>query len=161
MERRQQGADGKIQGLIELHAEHPEGFEATLVQAGLRWRDVESSSPRRRAHAWQDIDVIISTRSWDSPLSRMEPDWWWGDPKHDLLATLIEVTGATNVKTPAPKGVKKSDFPKITRPWEQSKNNKRIGSDPLPLADLDSWLDGDFAPLGTDTHGGQKEMAVA
>lgn len=93
----------------------------------------------------------------------MEDHWQWGDPKHDLLATLVEIAGAINVKTLVDKksGVKKSDFPRIRRPWEQAKDNKRIGSDPLPLADLDAWLDGDFAPLGTDTHGGKKEVAAA
>lgn len=163
MERREQGADGKIQGLIELHAKHPEGFEATLIEAGLRWRDVESDSPRRRAHAWQDIYAVITTRAWDSPLSRVEPDWWWGDPKHDLLTSLLEVAGAINVKTLVDKksGVKKSDFPKIKRPWDQSKDNKRIGADPLPLADLDAWLDGDFTPIGDDTHGGKKEVTAS
>ena len=163
MERCRRDPRGKILSLLQLRDEHPEAFDATLIQAGLRWRDVESSSPRRRAHAWADINAVIATRAWDSPLSRQTDQWWWGDPKHDVLVSTLEMTAAVNVKTPAPKGVKKSDFVRVPRPWDKrnDKKAKRIGTTAMPLAELDAWLEGDFTPVNDEKHGGKRELTAA
>lgn len=152
------GAGGKIWGLIELHDEKPQAVEATLIQAGLRWRDVESSSPRRRTQAWQDIHAVISTHPWDSPLARSEEQWWWGDRKHDVLVSILEATAATAVKTPNETKAKKADFVRIDRPWDEAKSSRRIGSKPLPISELDAWLDGDFTPVDDEEHGGKREL---
>lgn len=156
MVRRRPRAGGKIWELIDLHDQHPDALEASLILAGLRWRDVESSSPRRRAHAWQDVAAVIATLPWDAPLRRALPDWQWGDPKHDLLITILESVAALSAKTPNQTKAKKADLLRVPRPWDQAKTAKRIGT-PMPIADLAAWLDGDFAPVSEETHrAGQK-----
>lgn len=161
MEQRVPGAGGKILELTALHAEHPAAIEATLIAAGLRWRHVYSESPRKRANAWRDIAAVIETAPWDSPIARaLEPkDWPWGNPLHNIVVSILEATQAVNVKTIAPKNVRRSDFLQVPRPWDQSKASKTIGT-PMPLADLDAWLAGDFTPTTTETHGGRKEITA-
>lgn len=103
---------------------------------------------------------MISTHPWDSPLARSEEDWWWGDRKHDVLVSILEATAATAVKTPNEAKAKKADFVRVPRPWDEAKTKKRIGSKPLPIAELDAWLAGDFTPVDDEAHGGKRELST-
>lgn len=162
MDERVAGVDGKILELTSLHDEYPAAVEATLIAAGLRWRHTSSKSPRKRANAWRDIWVVIESAPFDSPIMRAQAgnDWPWLDPKHDVLTSLLEQMQAVNVKTAVPQGARihKSDFLQVPRPWDKAKTRKKIGT-PMPLAELDAWLAGDFTPTTDEKHGGRKELA--
>lgn len=75
-----------------------------------------------------------------------------------MLVSILEAAAATAVKTPNETKAKKSDFVRITRPWDEAKTQKRIGSKPLPIAELDAWLAGDFTPVDDEEHGGKREL---
>ncbi|MBV7412290.1 hypothetical protein ACUIAC_01055 [Dermabacteraceae bacterium P13138] len=135
---------GKIFGLIQQHEQYPEAFEATLIQAGLRWRDVEHPSPARRADAWTDILAVISSCAWDSPLARKQPDWQWGNPFYELTALIAEVLHSISLRTPNKTKARQQDVLRIPRPGERTK----LG-DALPLADMEAWLSQDFVEVKT------------
>lgn len=64
------------------------------------------------------------------------------------------------MKTPNETKAKKSDFVHVPRPWDEAKTRKRIGSKPLPIAELDAWLAGDFTPVDDEDHGGKRELPI-
>ena len=127
----------KILGLLEAHENHPEGFEASLIERGLRWRDVGSSR-----FTWEDAHAVIATLPWDSPLTRQAVEGWeWGNPIHQLLALIAEAThngnlyvGKWNTK------LRDSDLLHIRRPGEIDHTVTKIGSDAVPISDLVTFL---------------------
>ncbi len=81
---------GKVLALIDAHEEHPLEVEATLIQAGLRWRDLEA--PVSTGTDWGDVLAAVYCSPWDAPIRKViEPkDWVWGDPSRDLLAGVVD-----------------------------------------------------------------------
>ena len=63
----------KIGSLIDLHDKYPDGFEASLIERGLRYREV-GVDPR---FTWWDMYAVIVTLPYDSPLERQRngKDW--------------------------------------------------------------------------------------
>lgn len=143
---RVEGDAGKIQEVIRLHDEYPSAVEASLIGAGLRWRSVESSSPRRRVEAWADITAVLESLPYDAPLRRaMDPEFWfWQDPAFQYVALIAEGVSAIAAKQPNYTKASRRDFLKVKRPGDSSKQSKTIGSTAMPLAELDAWLAGDF-----------------
>lgn len=113
---------------------------------GLRWRSVESSSPRRRLEAWADITAVLESLPYDAPLRRaMDPEFWfWQDPAFQYIALIAEGVSAIAAKQPNYTKASRRDFLKVKRPGDSSKQSKTIGSTAMPLAELDAWLAGDF-----------------
>lgn len=138
------GACGpKIIGLLEAHEKHPEGVEASLIERGLRWRDVGS-----RRFTWEDAHAVISTLPWDSPLARQSVEGWeWGNPIHQLLAIIAEATHNGNIWVGRWNSkVKDSDLLRIQRPGDVDHSVTTLGSDPVPLDEMieflgDGWQD--------------------
>ncbi len=132
----------KIVGLIDLHDEHPEGFEAALIERGLRWRDVGS-----RRFTWGDCWAVISTLPWDAPLNRQANEHWaWGNPLHELVAIVAEATHNRNLYAGAQMKVRKSDLLRVPRPGDKQKTETKLGGDSVPLGELvvflgDGWGD--------------------
>ena len=105
---------GKVWGLISLHDQHPGAFEATLIRAGVRWRDVGQDG-----FTWGDCLAIVENMTWTDPLYRvMNPeDWAWADPMRDVVVTIVDLLAEINAKTPRPQGLPRSRMPKrVDRP---------------------------------------------
>lgn len=130
---------GGIWGLIQLHDEHPRAFEASLIRAGVRWRDVGSVD-----FTWADCVALIETLSWDDPLTRaVHPDdWAWGNPMQDIVVSLLDMMIQVNAKTPVQDKRMKANLPKrIPRPWDKTKAGDKITGAAKSLAELDKFLD--------------------
>ena len=132
---RVRGGPYRIDGLIDLHDEHPSAFEATLITFGLRWR--HAGTPDL---LWSDLIALVDHLPWDAPLRRAQPDWQWGDPKYELLVTITEAVHNTWLVN-SRKKVRPSDLLRIPRPWAKEKHVTKIGGAPEPIADIDAWLD--------------------
>jgi hypothetical protein len=131
------GACGGIWGLIQLHDEHPRAFEASLIRAGVRWRDAGSVD-----FTWGDCVALVASMSWDDPLFRaMHPDeWMWHNPTHDVLMTMVDLLLQVNAKTPLPDKSMKNKLPKrIERPWDKKPETLRGKS--MTFAELDAFLE--------------------
>lgn len=127
----------KITGLIALHAQHPAEVEATLIDKGLRWRDVGSVD-----FNWADAYAVLSTAAWDSPIARTRKDWQWGNPLYELLVTIIEQTYNANVLVGNWSGAKQSNLLHIPRPGEIDKHVTKLTGTPESVDDINAWLDG-------------------
>ena len=125
-------------GLIALHDQYPSQVEAALIAVGLRWRDAGA------AHCqWDDVHAIVQTQAWDSPLARaVEPKFWhWGHPWAEWLAVLTESAHNGALMQGNWSKAKSSQFLKIKRPNQTVKTETKFGNNPIPLAELDAWLD--------------------
>lgn len=122
----------KIQGLIQAHKENPEAFEASLIERGLRWRDVGSAR-----FTWSDCWAVISTLPFDAPLSRAQaPDeWMWAHPWTQYIVHAGENAmlqkGVTKSER---KGLKDRDLNPTPRPGQKEK--ERLEADAMPVADM-------------------------
>lgn len=129
----------KIWGLIELHDLHPGAFEASLIRAGLRWRNVGTPD-----FTWGDCVAVVEHLDWDDPLARARNpnDWVWGDPLRDPVVSVIDVLAQMNAKTPRPKGMPASRLPKrIERPSARSASSKpQIHGEAKPMDEMDTWM---------------------
>ena len=128
----------KIWWLIELHRDHPEPLEALLIGQGLRWRDVGT-----RQFTWGDCLALVAVAPHDSALVRATvPDWRWADPHYELLVMIAEATTNSHVVEHSGRQVSSRDLLHVPRPGEITKTVERFGNNPIPLAELDAWLDG-------------------
>lgn len=128
---------GEIIGLVELHDEYPEGFEASLIANGLRFYHAGEEG-----NDWNDINSVIATLPFDSPLARQQnPDtWFWYNPMYDFVVGVYENTRIANL-TRRLRKFKKSDLPRrITRPWDIEKTEKKIGTVKMSLDRMNEFL---------------------
>lgn len=123
----------KIWGLIDLHDDYPEAFEATLIERGLRWDDIGSDQL-----TWRDVYALFSTLPFDAPINRAkDKQWWWYHPAMEVLVGIFEATQLTAAVVEKQPKLKKSNLPKpIPRPWDTQKDEKKLGDNPLPLDDM-------------------------
>lgn len=138
------GSGGKVWGLISLHDQHPGAFEASLIRAGVRWRDVGQDS-----FTWGDCLALIENLAWDDPLSRAtRPDEWaWHNPEFDPLVTILEVLMQINAKTPVQDRKMKAALPKrIPRPWEKAKRKPEAVKPGRSWEDMEKWVASRIAP---------------
>jgi len=107
----------------------------------LRWRNAGSAE-----FTWGDCWAVISTLPWDAPLSRTDPDWQWGDPRYDLLVTMLETVHNQLLALRcglAGKNASQADLLRIPRPGDKSVT--RFGNNPVSLDELDAWLESRIA----------------
>lgn len=134
---RVRGRPYRVDGLIDLHRQHPQAVEAALIHAGLRWRDV--GTPR---FSWSDCIAVIDCLPWDAPLRRkVDPDWRWAHPWYELLVLIAESTHNANVQRARGSKLRKSDLLNIPRPGDIETHQQVITGTPVPLDELDAWLD--------------------
>ncbi|WP_058234116.1 hypothetical protein [Devriesea agamarum] len=81
---------------------------------------------------------------WDSPYRKTLKNWEWGDPQRDLLMHIAEATINANVQRGNQSKATSKDFVHLARPWEITEESNKVGSDPIPISELDDWLNGDF-----------------
>ncbi|WP_087484931.1 hypothetical protein [Brachybacterium massiliense] len=108
---------GEIQALTEIYEEHPTAVEATLLAAGLRWRDLED--PVSTGTDWGDVAAVLEHAPWDAPIRRaVNPkDWPWNDPARDLLAGIVDELRTLQALIGNLSGAKPHQFPEpIKRP---------------------------------------------
>ena len=138
------GSGPKIWGLIALHDEHPGAFEASLIRAGVRWRDVGTPG-----FTWGDCLALIENLDWDDPLQRARKpkEWVWGDPLRDPIISLLDVLGHVNAKTPRPEGMPASRLPRrIDRPHAKTGPEKpQITGQARSTDEMDAWMRGRIA----------------
>lgn len=127
----------RVAGLIDLHDSHPGAFEATLIERGLRWRDVGSPGFR-----WSDLLALVEYLPWDAPLLRAtKEDWRWRNPVYELLVTIAEETFNANVLRRRGHKTRKSDLLRVPRPWEKQKRETKLGGKPEPIGVIVTWLE--------------------
>lgn len=138
MGRRIAGRCPKIQGLIDLHREHPYAFEATLIERGLRWDDLGTDQLN-----WRDLYSIIHTLPANSPLNRARyPDsWFWYEPFYEVLAGIHDATQLRAAAGANREKVKKTELPKpLVRPWNKVQKEEKLIGDKMPLDDMRAAL---------------------
>ena len=131
---------GEIQALTEIYEEHATAVEATLIQAGLRWRDLED--PVGTGTDWGDVAAVLEYASWDAPIRRaVNPkDWPWNDPARDLLAGIVDELRLVRAQIGNLSGVKQHQLPPpIPRPGKSS-DPQEIERREAPLTEIDSML---------------------
>lgn len=125
---------GEILSLIDLHREHPAAFEASLIERGLRWREIGSER-----FDWADLHAVISNLPYDDPLMRaMNPKtWFWFHPMNDIIAGIFDRVGLMAAVVERRQKIKRADVPKpLVRPWDKQKDVKKIGDKPVPIDDM-------------------------
>lgn len=129
----------KIWGLIALHDQHPGAFEASLIRAGVRWRDIGTP-----AFTWGDCIALVENLAWDDPLNRARnpKDWVWGDPLRDPIVSVIDVLAQVNAKTPRPRGMPASRLPdRIKRPTAGAASSEpQIRGESKSISEMDAWM---------------------
>lgn len=129
------GDGGGIEGLLRLLDEYGEAVEYDLITLGLRLDDLGTERLN-----WRDLWVIVNNLPRTSALVRAVAgeDAQWGLLEHlaARVADSLEVGNWQRQQKPnAPK-------PKpIPRPGVKSEE-KRFGSDPIPIKDFDAWWSG-------------------
>ena len=129
---------GKILELLRLHKEHPTAFEASLIDRGLRWRDVASED-----FTWADCWAVVEHLPFNDPLVRAVggANWWWGHPAMDYLVGIYDGLGQIAAVVSRRPGIKKSEIPKPTlRPWDKSRDTEVLKVKPSKLSDLRKLL---------------------
>lgn len=124
----------KIIGLIELHEEHRAAVEASLIYAGLRWRDAGT-----RRCSWSDVNAVLSTQAWDSPLAKaMEPEnWFWYGPQYPLLIEVRDYLRQVSYKTPLQDQKHKAGMPRMTTPpWGKDEKVTKFSPEPTTEDDV-------------------------
>lgn len=132
------GDPPKILGLIDLHRAHPSAFEASLIDRGLRWREVGSEHLD-----WADLHAIVENIPYDDPLNRaMHPtSWFWHHPLTDIIAGVFDRVGFLAAVGQRRDRIRRADVPKpLVRPWDKKKDTKKIGDKPVPLDDMKRLL---------------------
>ncbi|MGV3564224.1 MAG: hypothetical protein ACO1ON_13180 [Nocardioides sp.] len=124
---------GGIAGLLTLLDEHQEAIEYDLLTVGLRldWLGTERLS-------WRDLLVIIRQSPRTSAYARAihGDEALWGLSDH-LLAEVVDALAWANWQRA---GQRYAPKPKpIPRPGRKGKT-QRVGSEPLPIAELDTWI---------------------
>lgn len=109
-------------------------IELELIKLGHRLRDIGS-----KRLDWRDLYVLI--RGWQkephNPLGAAINGFDLWTVGEQLLAEAVDVLQRANWQrankpyAPKPK--------RITRPWEKSKNTRRLGRDPIPISQFDDW----------------------
>lgn len=140
MVEREQDRSPKIGWLIETHDQHPEGFEAALIERQERWREVGSDE-----FTWSDCWALVRTLPYDSPLHREQDPktWFWRNPMFDLVTSAVELLAVANVQRGNPSRASRSKFPKrIPRPWDQDSETTKLGGKiKLPVKDMLAWIE--------------------
>lgn len=132
---------GEIPALIEIYEEHPTAVEATLLAAGLRWRDLED--PVSTGTDWGDVIAVLEHAPWDAPIRRaVNPkDWPWNNPDRDLLAGIVDELRMLRAQVGNLSGVKQHQLPHpISRPSAGSQHNGAIETGEATLAEIDALL---------------------
>ncbi len=130
-----EGHGGGIRSLLDLLDEYEEAVEYDLIALGLRLDDLGTERL-----TWRDLWVIVNNLPRSSALVRAVAgtDAEWGLLEHltAVVADAVEVGNwQRQGKASAPK-------PKpIPRPGAKS-DEKKFGSDPIPIKDFDAWWSG-------------------
>ena len=136
---------GGIAGLVRQIAEHGEAIEYDLItRAGMSLDDV----PARLS--WRALGVFVRHLDASSAYVReVAPDTapWIGT---DLLATMTaDLIDALRIldwhfcQANTPKGKPKPRKPKpYPRPWKTDDSTVKVGRDPIPIKDFDTWWNG-------------------
>lgn len=133
---------GGIFGLVSVIEEHESAIEYDLLtKTRYSLADVGESLSYKRLLAF--IKHLPS----DSALFReMEPDtapWMTGEKTAALLADmydLIESFKATFVNSKSKRKLRSlTPYP---RPWLENKGVKKVGKDPIPISEFESWWEG-------------------
>ncbi|MDO8308561.1 MAG: hypothetical protein Q7V58_09450 [Actinomycetota bacterium] len=127
-----EGHPGGIQGLLNLLDEHQEAIEYDLIVLGLRLAWL--GSPRL---TWRDLAVIIRHSPRTSALAGAVngDETAWSITDH-LLAGVTDLLALANWQR---SGKKSAPRPKpLPRPGKKAWG-KRIGKDPIPIRDFNSW----------------------
>lgn len=130
----------KVWALIALHDEHAGAFEASLIRAGVRWRDIGSSG-----FSWGDAIALVENLPWNDPLAiAMRPEEWaWDNPDRDVLVSILDVLVQINAKTLTPREVGRSRMPKrIPRPWDRRKRKTAPAGPAMEWDAAMEWLSG-------------------
>lgn len=128
------GDNPKILELIRLHSTYPEAFEASLIDRGLRWRDVASEHL-----TWSDLWAIISNLPYDDPLIRAinGKDWFWYHPMFDVLTGIYDGISQLVAVVSRRPGIKRTEIPKPTlRPWDKKQESEVLKVKPSKISDL-------------------------
>lgn len=98
----------------------------------MRWRHLGTD-----ALSWRDLKVIVAEAPIDSALTRARnPDAH--EAQLRILALLHYQAAVANVQRGNASGASASDFPPV--PEFADDTRTRIGSNPIPLDELDAWL---------------------
>jgi hypothetical protein len=118
----------KIGWLVQLHAEHPEAVEVSLISAGLRWRDVGTPEV-----PWSDAWAILTTQAWDSPLAKaLKPDeWYWYDPHYPVVVDSRDLLRVIATKMQVNPKVRREHIPSPTKPpWATDAGTTKYAPEP-------------------------------
>lgn len=124
--------------LIQLHEQHPAAFEASLIDRGLRWRDVATERL-----TWADLWAVISNLPYDDPLVRAinGKDWFWYHPAFDVLVGIYDTLSQIVAVVSRRPQIKRSEVPKPTRrPWDQKQETEVLKVKPSKISDLRKLL---------------------
>lgn len=128
----------EISELIQLHTQYPSAFEASLIDRGLRWRDIATEDL-----TWSDCWAVIDNLPYDDPLMRAinGKEWFWYNPMFDVVTGIYDgLSQLVAVVTRRP-GIKRSEVPKRTRrPWDKNEEVEILKVKPSKIADLRKLL---------------------
>ena len=138
MERWPAGGFREISELIQLHEQYPLAFEASLIDRGLRWRDIATED-----FTWSDCWAVVDNLPYDDPLMRAinGKDWFWYSPMFDVLTGIYDGIGVIASIVERRPRVRKSEVPDRTpRPWDKKKESEVLKVKPSKIDDLRKLL---------------------
>lgn len=121
--------------------DHSKALEADLVRCGYTLDDIGRSLP------WRALGSFIQELQPDSALAyELDPKmsaWATARQTNILLADIFDMLAIINANLMAFGGKKPKKPAKYPRPWreDQNKETRHFGKDPLPIAELDKWLE--------------------
>lgn len=124
----------KILELIELHSRHTTAFEASLIERGLRWRDIGGADL-----TWSDVWAVVENLPYDDPLMRAinGPTWFWYHPAFDYLVGIYDELRVLISVVNRRRNIKSTEVAKPTvRPWDKVKTEQVIKVEPSSLDKL-------------------------
>lgn len=133
---------GGIQGLLDLHDEHPETLDRDLIALGLRWRDVGSE-----ALTWGDMLAIVRASPPGTGMYRVLSPGGAGWTTTDyVLADVFDAIAALRVTVVRSQGGKARRPKPYPRPGVKPTHtdSKTFGYTPMPIDELNrvlGWTD--------------------
>ena len=70
----------------------------------------------------------------------LNPDWCWSDPTFQIQASTFEAVVQLSQLSGNRTGVTDGRLFKLPRPGDRTDEVKIIGSDPIPLDEMNKWL---------------------
>ncbi len=100
-----------------------------------------------RSLPWRALGSFIQNITPDSALAfELDPkmsSWATARQTNIILADIFDMLAIINVNLMAFRGKKPKKPAQYPRPWreDQNKETRHFGKDPLPIAELDKWLE--------------------